>query len=62
MQSRTRVLPPLGRALAEQTSIFGRECSLLSPLLDAESRSGARNNCIQVEFLRAFQITGPSVH
>lgn len=61
MQCRTCVLPPLGRVLAEQTSIFGKECGLLSPVLDAESRSRPRNNCIQVEFLRALQITGPSV-
>ena len=49
--------PPLGRVVAEQTSILGTECGLLSPMLDAESRSGPSNNCIQVEFLRALQIT-----
>lgn len=54
-------LAPLGKVVAEQTSILGRECGLLSLMLDAESRSGPRNNCIQVEFLRALQITRPSV-
>ena len=53
--------PSLGRVVAEQTSILGTECGLLSPMLDAESRSGPSNNCIQVEFLRALQITGPGV-